>query len=100
LAGDFASRKELARLTAQLKDTSQRLVNQESRTKQHAATLKCKNDDLIRLTKALHLAEAEFGVGNDTGTPSKMRGKNPGPSPSRGPKRGGEVNKEVLHMNV
>ena len=50
-------RKELSRLTSELKRTGERLLECESKMKQDGLTLKRRNDDIVKLTKALRAAE-------------------------------------------
>lgn len=52
-----AMRKELSRLTSELKRTGDRLLECESKMKQDGLTLKRRNDDIVKLTKALRAAE-------------------------------------------
>jgi septal ring factor EnvC (AmiA/AmiB activator) len=53
--------QENKRLTAALKATTEKLSTQESNTKQLAATLKAKNGEIIKLSKALRSVENDLG---------------------------------------
>ena len=48
-------------MTAELKATAEKLSMQESNTKQLAATLKTKNSEIIKLSKALRAVENDLG---------------------------------------
>jgi chromosome segregation ATPase len=74
-------RSENKRLVAELKATAEKLALQEGKTKQQAATLKTRNDEIIKLSKVLRAAENNLASGaaaatgtGDTNTPTKNRG--------------------------
>lgn len=74
-------RSENKRLVAELKATAEKLALQEGKTKQQAATLKSRNDEIIKLSKVLRAAENNLASGvaaatgtGDTNTPTKKRG--------------------------
>lgn len=52
-----AMRRELARVTAELKRTGDDLLECEGKMKQDALTLRRRNDDIIKLSKALRAAQ-------------------------------------------
>lgn len=53
--------QENKRLTAELKEIADKLSLQESKTKQLTATLKAKNGEIIKLSKALRAVENDLG---------------------------------------
>jgi hypothetical protein len=50
-------RRELARVTAELKRMGDELLEYEGKMKQDALTLRRRNDDIVKLSKALRASE-------------------------------------------